>query len=196
MQNAECRVQIAGGKLVATLACALVLLLHPSVALADGGTLRLSQRCGPSQVSVFTSPAIPHVGPIDISTLVQDAATGRVRDDVSVVVRFQSIERAGLTLEQDATVSVATNKLFRAAVIEVPEAGKWRAEILVGNQSHSTSDSERIFPTLAFDFDVASQPAAWLSLAIWVSWPMGVVAMFLAHQILVARSAPRHLCRS
>ena len=196
MQNAKCRVQNASGKLFVRLACALVLFLHTSVALADGGTLRLSQRCGPSQVSVFTSPAMPHVGPIDISTLVQDAATGRIRNDVPVVVRLQSIERPGLTLEQESTVGAATNKLFCAAVIEVPEAGQWRAEILIGNQSHSTSDSDRIFPTLAFDFDVASQPAARLSLATWVSWPMGVVAMFLAHQILVARSASKHLCRS
>lgn len=192
MQNAECRVKIASGKPIAALACALVPLLHSSVASADGGTLRLSQRCDQWQVSVFTSPAMPHIGQIDISTLVQDAATGRVRDDVPVVVRLQSIERHGLTLEQAATVSAATNKLFRAAVINLPEAGKWRVEILVGDEARSTSASDRSFSTLAFDFDVAATSPQWLYLAAWVGWPVAVIAMFLIHQILVARSLRKH----
>jgi hypothetical protein len=195
MQRAERRMQNAGGKFVATLACAFVLLLHSSVALADGGTLRLSQRCGPLQVSVFTSPAMPHVGLIDISTLVQDAATGRILDDVPVVVRLQSIELRGLTLEQESTAGAATNKLFRAAAINVPEAGKWRAEILVGVESHSASASDRNFPTLSFDFDVAAPSPQWLSLAAWVGWPVGVIAVFLIHQILVARSFRIHTLR-
>src|SRR5262245_18803978 len=92
--------QNEGGTFVAILACALALLL-PNVALADGGILRLSQRCGAWQVSVFTSPAVPSVGPIDISTLVQDASTGRIRDNVPVTVRLQSIAPQGLTLEQE-----------------------------------------------------------------------------------------------
>ena len=159
MQKAEGRRQNGDGRFSAILAGALVLLLHSQSAYADGGTLRLSERSGPWRVSVFTSPAVPNVGPIDISTLVQDAATGRVCDDVPVIVRLQSIERQGLTLEQEAAVSAATNKLFRAAAIDVPEAGKWRAVILVGDESHATSESDRNFPTLAFVFDVAAQPA-------------------------------------
>jgi hypothetical protein len=193
MPNAKCKIQNTGGRFAATLAFALVLFVYSSVAFADGGLLRLSQRCGQWQVSVFTSPAMPRVGPIDISTFVQEVATGHARDDVPVIVRSQSVERPGLTLEQEATASAATNKLFRAAVINIPEAGKWRAEILIGGESHWTSNGDRNFPTLAFDFDVASPPAEWLSLAAWVSWPMGVVAIFLAHQILVVRSASKRL---
>jgi len=194
MQNAERRMQNSDGKPLVALACAL-LLLHPSTALADGGTLRLSQRCGDCQVSVFTSPSAPTVGPIDISVLVQDSATGQIRDDVPAIVRLRSVALPDLKFEREATTDAATNKLFRAAVIDVPEAGRWRAEILVGSGSPSTSDSDRGFPTLAFDFDVASPPAEWLSLAAWLSWPIAVIAVFLAHQIRVARSAPKHLCR-
>jgi len=192
MQKAEGRTQNVCGRFAAVLGCALALLLHSQLAYADGGTLRLSQRRGQWQISVFTSPAVPSVGPIDISTLVQDASTGRIRDDVPVTVRLQSIEPQGLTLEQEATAGAATNKLFRAALIDLPAAGKWRTEILLGDESHSASANDRNSPTLAFDFDVAPPPAQWLSVAAWVAWPIGVIAVFLLHQILVARSALRH----
>ena len=195
MQNADFRLQNASARLAITLTCALASLLRSNVAVADGGTLRLSQRFGPWRVSVFTSPAVPNVGPIDISTLVQDAATGRVCDDVPMIVRLKSIERPGLTLEQEATVSAATNKLFRAALIDVPETGKWRAEILVGVESLPASDSDRNFPTPTFDFDVAAPPTEWLSLAAWVAWPIVLIAGFLMHQILVTRSACEHSFR-
>jgi len=197
MQTAEGRRQKNhGGIPSAILACALALLLPSRLAYADGGTLRLSQRCGDFQVSVFTSSAAPCVGPIDVSVLIQDAATGQVRDDLPAIVRLHSIELPGLTLEQKATAGAAMNKLFHAAVIDIPKAGKWRAEILIGSTSNPTSDSDGNFPTLAFDFDIASPPTEWLSLSAWLSWPMAVIAMFLAHQILVARSAPKVLLRS
>jgi hypothetical protein len=196
MQKAEGRRQNHGEVFNAILASALALLLPFQLAYADGGTLRLSQRCEDCRVSVFTSPGAPCVGPMDISVLVQDAATGQIRDDMPAVVRLRSIELPGLTLQQKATAGAATNKLFHAAVIDVPEAGKWRAEILVGNESYSTSDGDRNFPTLAFDFDVASLPAEWLSLAAWLIWPIAVVGIFLAHQVLAARSAPKHLLRA
>src|SRR6478736_1449926 len=71
MQTAEGRRQKNhGGIPSAILACALALLLPSRLAYADGGTLRLSQRCGDFQVSVFTSSAAPCVGPIEVSVLI------------------------------------------------------------------------------------------------------------------------------
>ncbi|HEV3163089.1 MAG TPA: hypothetical protein VGZ22_03530, partial [Isosphaeraceae bacterium] len=45
-------------------------------ALADGGTLRVSERQGAYEVTVFTAPAFLRAGPVEISVLVQDSATG------------------------------------------------------------------------------------------------------------------------
>jgi hypothetical protein len=44
-------------------------------------------------------------------------------------------------------------------------------------------------PTLSFDFEVAERAAHWLSLVPWVGWPIGLIALFLAHQCLVANLA-------
>jgi len=169
--------------------CVLAIVAQSSSASADGGTLRLSQRCGECQVSVFTFPSAPSVGPIDVSVLVQDAATGKIRDDLPVMVRLQSIEPPGLALEQTATAGAATNKLFRAAVVDVPDPGRWHAEILIAAQSPMATAADRKSPTLAFDFEVAEPAAHWLSLAPWVGGPIGMIALFLVHQCLVASSA-------
>ena len=51
--------------------------IQPSDLLADGGTVRLSQRQGGYRITVFTAPTPFRAGPVDISVLVQDAATGQ-----------------------------------------------------------------------------------------------------------------------
>ena len=45
-------------------------------AWGDGGTVRLSRCEGDYRISVFTAPTPFRAGPVDISVLVQDAATG------------------------------------------------------------------------------------------------------------------------
>src|SRR5438105_4286548 len=80
----------------------------PRPLFADGGTLRAAQRIDNVRVSVFTSPASPRVGLIDVSVLVQDAATGKVLDDVPAQVRLQSLARTDLRLEQTAASAAAT----------------------------------------------------------------------------------------
>lgn len=155
------------------------LLLYPSLVLADGGTLRISQRCGDYQVSVFTSPAVLRAGLIDISVLVQDAATGQVRTNLPISIQLQSDEERSIQLQQPADASAATNKLFRAALFDVPRAGTWKASVLVGK-----------IP-VSFDFAVAPPPPAWLALAPWIGWPFVLAALFLWHQRLVWRREVR-----
>ena len=153
---------------------AISFLLYPSLVLADGGTLRLSQRSGDYQVSVFTSPAVLRAGQIDISVLVQDAATGQVCTDVPISITLQSDDET-TQLQQPATTYAATNKLFRAALFDVPREGTWRAGIIVGETA------------ISFNFAVAPPAPAWLALAPWVGWPFVLVALFVWHQRLVSR---------
>jgi len=73
-------------------------------------------------------------GIIDISVLVQDAITGKVRTDVPVTVQLRQAEAAGgnrtaEVLEQIATTATATNKLFRAAEFESAAAWNWRCSV-------------------------------------------------------------------
>jgi hypothetical protein len=179
---------------IATQSIALI-LLFPSMLLADGGTLRLSARNGDFQVSVFTSPAVLRCGIIDISVLVQDAITGKVRTDLPVKVQLKQAEagngnRTAEVLEQTATTATATNKLFRAAQFEVPQPGIWRGSVsLIADplSARSTTEAQATnAKPLAFDLAISPPSPAWLDLAPWIGWPFGMVALFFVHQRLAS----------
>ena len=105
-------------------------ILHPSsLARADGGAVRLRQSTGGYQIAVFTSPTPFRAGPVDVSVLVQDAATEECMPEAQVTVCLKA-PGAG-TLECPATTEAATNRLFHAAVFELPEPGWWDVEVAV-----------------------------------------------------------------
>src|SRR5947209_8738532 len=109
------------------LCCCLV----PALARADGGTVRLSERAGGYQVTVFTAPTPFRAGPVDISVLVQDAAGGEPVPDVAVEVGLTPRGQSGETLRSAATPAAATNKLFHAAQLDLPAAGWWRVDVAI-----------------------------------------------------------------
>ena len=158
-------------------------IAHPSQLFADGGTLRLSQLDGNFQCSVFTSPASPRVGMVDVSVLVQDAATGKVRDDVLVTIHLQPIDEPAMVLQRSATAADATNKLFQAAQFDVPQSGMWRASVLLNANPADAESMGHSKPSLTFEFAVAPPLPAWLEIAPWIGWPFVVLSLFLAHQI-------------
>ena len=53
-------------------------------ALADGGTVRLSEMQGPYRITALTSPNPFRSGPVEINVLVQDATTGDALPDANV----------------------------------------------------------------------------------------------------------------
>ena len=62
-------------------------ILDPSsLARADGGAVRLRQKTGGYQIAVFTSPTPLRAGPVDLSVLIQDAATGEWVPEAQVTV--------------------------------------------------------------------------------------------------------------
>ncbi len=152
-----------------------------SNAYGDGGTLQLSQRYGDLQVSVFTFPSIPRVGLIDVSVLVQDAKTKRIREDIPVTVQLQCIDKTAIPLRQSAVNNVATNRLFKAAEFDVPIAGNWRAVVLLPN--------EKDISPITLELAVGSPLPSWLQLAPWVSWPFALAILFVIHQKLATRSS-------
>lgn len=159
----------AGGLLCAVITCTV-----PQFALGDGGALRLSQRHDDLQVSVFTSPENLRVGPVDISVLVQRADSGTCVLEIPALVRLERLDSAGIPLEQPATTAAATNKLFRAAIFDVPQPGRWRATIWVGEEPDPAK--------FAFDMEIGPPPPPWIELAAWTTWPFFVFGLFIAHQ--------------
>jgi hypothetical protein len=157
-------------------------LLPPSSFLrADGGAVRLRERAGGYQIAVFTSPTPLRAGPVDVSVLVQDAATGECVSEARVTVRLQG-PGAARVLESPATAEAATNKLFRAAEFQLPEPGWWDVAVAVEGP-HGPA-------LVRFGLQADEPPPRWLDLWPWFGWPALAVALFGVHQVLVRRKAP------
>jgi hypothetical protein len=154
-------------------------ILHPSSFLmADGGAVRLRERAGNYQVAVFTSPTPFRAGPVDVSVLVQDAATGEPVPQARVTVRLT--ERAsGRVLEYPATSEAAVNKLLRAAVFQLPEPGWWDVDVAVEGP-HGPA-------VIRFAVEADAPPPRWRELWPWFSWPAMAVVIFCVHRALVRR---------
>jgi hypothetical protein len=157
-------------------------ILHPSSFLkADGGAVRLRERTGGYQITVFTSPTPLRAGPVDVSVLLQDAATGDFVRAARVTVSLRA-SRGGRTLENPATTEAATNKLFRAAEFRLPEPGWWDVAVAVEGP-HG--------PALVRFAVEADEPLPrWLNLWPWFGWPALVIALFGVHRVLVRRKTP------
>jgi hypothetical protein len=160
------------------------LIPHPSsLAWADGGVPRLSEQTGGYVVSVFTSPTPFRAGPVDVSVLVQDAESRELVPDVRVTVRAAPRDRPGMDTSHPASEEAATNKLYRAAVFELPEPGWWDMEVTVEGGRGSAH--------VRFAVEAADPPPRWWALVLWVGWPALAVALFSLHQVFVWRRSAR-----
>jgi hypothetical protein len=143
-------------------------------AFADGGTIRISEKRGDYRISAFTTPNPFRAGPVEISVLVQDAATGERSSDVNVSLLVAAHQRPGEIRRYPASTDAATNKLFQSSTFELPAAGSWDFEVNVEG-AHSAAK-------VNFDMEAADRLPRWLSMWPWFSWPFLVVLLFAAHQ--------------
>jgi hypothetical protein len=164
------------------LAIGLILGGLPLAALADVGTLRLSAVTGPYRVSVLTSPNPFRAGPVDVSVIVADVATGEVLPDVKVDLRLAPRAQPSDVRQYQATRGNATNKLFQSANFELPRAGFWNVAINVDGPQGSAQTS--------FEIEAADRLPRWLNLWPWFSWPFLVVGLFAVHQALAVSRIP------
>ena len=158
------------------------LIPHPSsLARADGGAVRLCERAGDYQLAVFTLPTPFRAGPVDVSVLVQDAATGECMTPARVTLQLTA-RGSGQVLEYPATSGAASNKLFHEAVFELPEAGWWDVEVSVDGP-HGQARAR-------FDVEAGAAPPRWQELWPWFGWPVFAVALFGLHRVLARRQRP------
>jgi hypothetical protein len=155
-------------------------------ARADGGTVQLSRVERGCRLSVFTAPNPLRAGPIDVSVLVQEADSGAPLAQATVEIALMRRARPGQVLHAVATEGGATNKLFRAASVELPAAGWWDVEIVC-----QTADG----PIRGrFAMEAAAPLPRWPAVWPWVSWPFAVIALFGVHRWLVGRKAGPAVC--
>jgi hypothetical protein len=168
-------------RLIIQLLLLSLLIPHPSsLARADGGTVRLREQAGAYQVTVFTAPTPFRAGPVDVSVLVLDAGTGEYVPEARVTVRLAA-RGTGDVLEYPATAAAATNKLFHAAVFQLPEPGWWDVDVAV--------EGPRGPAFVQFGVEADEPPPRWLELWPWFAWPALGVAFFGVHRVLVRRKA-------
>jgi hypothetical protein len=151
---------------------------------ADGGTLRASQQRGPYQIAVFTDPTSLRVGAVDVSVWVQDSELGQLQEDCEIVVDATHSANHR-TITAVATQELATNKLMRAAQLEIPSPGTWRFDVKVRRK-----DSKATLPpvTVSFDTYVSERLPRWRELAGWIFWPVVPIGLFGMHLALSMRS--------
>jgi hypothetical protein len=106
----------------------MVMLLAQARGFADGGTVQMRKEAGPFLITVFTSPAPLSAGPADISVLLQnlDGLAPVLDARVSVLLRR---EASSTEIKAHATREQAQNKLLYAALVTLPESGKWRLSV-------------------------------------------------------------------
>jgi hypothetical protein len=153
----------------------------PAPARADGGVVRLNERAGPFVLTVFTAPATVCVGPVDVSVMAQDAATGRPVVDARVTVSLTG--EGGWTLRAEATREQAQNKLLYAALVELPSPGRWDVEVTVVRGPDSV--------TVATTIPVAPAPPPFVSYWPYFALPPLAIAVFGIHQRSCRRRASR-----
>ena len=155
---------------------------------ADGGTVQLVERHGDYQISVFTAPAPPRAGTVDVSVLVQDVASGQPVPDIETTVTLTRVapvsgSRSPAPIQVTATRAAATNKLLQSALVELPEQGEWNVQVT------SVTAGEPI--EVSFTIAAAPPLPRWLSQWVWFSWPALAVGVFVVHRALVARGQQR-----
>ena len=166
-------------RLASCLLPVFVLFVFPSLAMADGGTVSLSERRGNYRLTVFTAPTPLRAGPVDVSVLIQDATTGEPASDVQVMMKATWRGSPDLAVHHPATTEAATNKLFYAATFDLPEPGWYVLEVSVTGARGEAQ--------VHFEREAAAPLPAFLTFWPWVAWPVVVILLFSIHQFLVRR---------
>jgi hypothetical protein len=118
-------------------AAVLLAVLGCAPAAADGGRVRARREAGPLAITVFTAPDPLRAGRADVSVLVQDRASGEVLLDAAVALSLRGPDGQTHALE---AVS-GTNRLLKAAVVDLPVAGAWELEVSVRRAERVTTVS-------------------------------------------------------
>ena len=146
---------------------------------ADGGAVRAREQAGAYRVTVFTSPTPLRAGPVDVTVLVQNAATGECVPQARATLRLTA-RKTGTFLQQPATAETATNKLCLAAVFQLPEPGWWDVDIAIeGAQGPAR---------VRFGVQADEVLPRWQELWPWFAWPALIVLIFSGHRGLVRRT--------
>ncbi len=156
---------------------ALSLVALATTARAGQGTVQFVQTDGPFVVTVFTAPSPLRAGPVDVSVMAQNRLDQRPVLDGQVLVELQS--KNGVVVRAEALRGQAENDLLYAALINVPESGRWVLNVTI-NREHELA---KISGSITVDSARGCWFSNWRSLAL----PSIVIVLFVLNQWLKRR---------
>ena len=162
---------------------ALVLACAAAAAYADGGRLQMRQDAGPFVVSLFTTPESLAVGPADLSVMVEEQGSDSVLLDADVVVTLTSEDARVAPVIAHLSHAHATNRLLEDAVVQLPQAGRWRAVIHVSEAGREAS----VTTVLTVANYSARRGTVWLFTVL----PVCVIALFTWVEVAKRRARRR-----
>lgn len=168
-------------EIAVSMGCCLILAVAHSTCRADGGVVRAIERVGPLQISVFTSPNPLVTGPVDISVLVQDKATLAPVEESHIELAIVPRSRPHDAVTLPATSAAATNKLFRACLVELTPG--WYDVRITCAAAGSRGD-------VRFAMEVGAPPPQRTALWPWFAWPIVPVALFGLHRLFAGQPQP------
>jgi hypothetical protein len=161
---------------------AVACVLHPPPARGDGGTLRYSTRTRGLDIAIFTDPTPVKTGTVDVSVYVKPIPAGETRPLPVFQVCAYPVAAPALRQCEPATSEVATNKLFRAAQLQMTQPGLWQVDVLIESADGNFQAS--------FQLPVEDGYPDWTRYAKWIGLPVVAIVLFAAHGRL-ARRRPR-----
>jgi hypothetical protein len=104
--------------------------LFVTPAYADGGTpVASALQAGPYDLTVYSDTNPIRVGSTDMSVLILKRGTTEVVNGATVTITAEQEGRPTVTAQ--ATRELATNKLFYASDLKLPNSGRWQFTVTI-----------------------------------------------------------------
>lgn len=140
----------------------------------------LHQDAGAFTITLFAAPQPLHVGRADMSVLAQDRRSGEVLLDpimeLTVAPPAPGVRPQTVRLARGQ----ASNHLLQGATVNFSSAGKWRLTLRV----QRSSDAAQLSTECKVEPDRSRALLVWF----YVLLPVGVILLFVVHQVLKHRS--------
>jgi hypothetical protein len=162
------------------LAAFVMLATVTSEARADGGAMLLHQDAGAFTITLFAAPQPLHTGDADLSVMVQDRTSGEVLLDPIIDLTVAPEPPGASPQTVRVAKGQASNRLLLASTVHFSSAGKWRLTLAVrrGNDTAQLSTDCTVEP------DHSRAGLVWF----YVLLPVGIILLFVIHQVLKHRS--------
>ena len=140
---------------------ALSLLFSASVVWGHGGgePFLSDVAAGPYSLYVWLDPLPAQTGELHVTVSVNTAGDSASEPVIGLPVLMRARHPDGWEVEAPATHENAHNKLFYEGRLDLPQAGTWTIDLLMGDASEQVVH--------AIEVDVAAQPSAWQAFLNW-----------------------------